>query len=206
MTTIYIVRHSEPFKSHRGIEDVNESLLQSNIKSPLSINGEKLAEKISASDEFDNIDVVWSSNYVRCMSTAKYFAARNNLKVNVSEKLGERKHGIESWKDLPENFEQLQFKDENYKIGYGESQKEVRQRLVNFVNKLLINYKDKRILIVSHSTATAYLLGNWSKISYDGPYIYKNKNYFEGIWNYCETFKLTFDDQNNLVDIKNLKF
>ena len=47
MTTIYLIRHAEPFKIHRGIEDVNESILFSNIKSPLSINGEHLAEKIS---------------------------------------------------------------------------------------------------------------------------------------------------------------
>ena len=84
MTTVYLVRHAEPFKIHRGIEDVNESILFSNIKSPLSINGEHFAEKISTNIEFDNLDVVWSSNYVRTMSTAKYFAYRNNLKVNGS--------------------------------------------------------------------------------------------------------------------------
>lgn len=53
MTTIYLVRHSEPFKKHRGIEEAHESLLFSNIKSPLSIEGEKLAERISVNSEFD---------------------------------------------------------------------------------------------------------------------------------------------------------
>ena len=43
-TTIYLVRHSEPFKIHRGIEEVEEDILFANIKAPLSINGEKLAE------------------------------------------------------------------------------------------------------------------------------------------------------------------
>ena len=84
MTTVYLVRHSEPFKDHIGIEEVNESILFSNIKNPLSIKWEKLAEKISNNSEFNNLDVIWSSNYVRCMSTAKYFANRNNLKVNIS--------------------------------------------------------------------------------------------------------------------------
>ena len=84
-TTIYLVRHSEPFKIHRGIEEVEEDILFANIKVPLSINGEKLAEIKSQNKEFENIDVVWSSDYVRTMSTAKYFAYRNNLKVNVSD-------------------------------------------------------------------------------------------------------------------------
>lgn len=74
MTTIYLIRHSEPFKEHKGIEDVNEDILFSNIKSPLSVNGEKLAEKMSKNKEFTNLDDVWSSDYVRAMSTAKYFA------------------------------------------------------------------------------------------------------------------------------------
>ena len=77
MTTLYLVRHAEPFKEHRGIEDVKESLLFSNIKAPLSVNGEHFAKKISNNSEFDKLDVVWSSNYVRTMSTAKYFAYKN---------------------------------------------------------------------------------------------------------------------------------
>ena len=131
MTTVYLVRHSEPFKVHRGIEETKEDILFSNIKSPLSVDGEKMAEEKSKDKEFDNIDVVWSSNYVRTMSTAKYFAHRNNIKVNISDKLGERKHGIQSWNELPTDFEIHQFKDENYKIGNGESQKEVRERIYN---------------------------------------------------------------------------
>ena len=108
------MRHSESFKEHRGIEDIRENILFSDIKTPLSVNGEHLAEKISTNSEFNNLDVVWSSNYVRTMSTAKYFAYRNNLKVNVSDKLGERIHGIKTWNELPSNFEIHQFEDENY--------------------------------------------------------------------------------------------
>ena len=203
-TTIYLVRHSEPFKMHRGIEDVHESILFANIKMPLSINGEKLAEKISNNDEFNNIDVVWSSNYVRAMSTAKYFAYKNNLKVNISDKFGERIHGINSWEELPLDFETHQFEDENYKIDNGESQKEVRERLLNAINYLLNEYKNKRILVVSHSTAIAFLLKKWCEISYSDSYKFNNKVFFDDKWKYCETFKLEFDENNNLIDIKNI--
>lgn len=205
MTTVYLMRHSEPFKEHRGIEDTRENILFSNIKTPLSVNGEHLAEKISTNSEFNNLDVVWSSNYVRTMSTAKYFAYRNNLKVNVSDKLGERIHGIKTWNELPSNFEIHQFEDENYKIDNGESQKEVRERLTSFIMSTLKMYKDKRILIVGHSTATAYLLKNWCDISYLDNYKFKENIFFNGKWNYCETFKLEFDENNDLISINNLK-
>lgn len=202
-TIVYLVRHSEPFKPHRGIEDVKEDVLFSNIKTPLSVNGEKIAEEKSLDKEFDNLDAVWSSNYVRTMSTAKYFAHRNNLKVNVSDKFGERIHGISSWDELPKDFEIHQFEDENYKLGNGESQKEVRERIYFGLNELLNMYKGKRILIVGHSTATAYLLSKWCEISYDGEYKFKGKEFFDGRWNHLETFKLEFDENNELISIRN---
>lgn len=206
MTTLYLVRHAEPFKVHRGIEDVKENILFSNIKAPLSINGEHLAESISNNDEFNNLDVVWSSNYVRAMSTAKYFAYKNDLKVNVTDKLGERIHGIKSWDELPSDFEMHQFEDENYKLENGESQKEVRERLVSFISNLLNENKNKKILIVGHSTATAFFLKKWCEISYIDSYKFNGKIFFDGKWGYCETFKLEFDDNNDLISIKNLKF
>ena len=206
MTTLYLVRHSEPFKDHRGIEDISETILFSNIKSPLSVNGEHFAETISSNSEFDNLDLIWASNYVRTMATAKYFAYRNGLKVNVSDKLGERIHGIDSWDELPADFEIHQFEDENYKIENGESQKEVRERLSKFIDNLLTENKNRRILIVGHSTATAFLLKKWCEVSYSGSYKFQGNDFFDGKWNYCETFKLEFDDDNNLLSIKNLKF
>lgn len=203
-TTVYLVRHSIPFKEHLGINNVNESILFSNIKTPLSVDGEKLAEKVSNYKEFSSLDVVWSSNYVRAMSTAKYFAFKNNLKVNVSEKFGERKHGITSWSELPNDFEIHQFQDENYKIGNGESQKETSNRLYQALLEILDTYRGKRILIVGHSTAFAYLLGKWCEISYDSDYKFNNQVFFDGKWNYCQIFKLVFDDYNNLVNIENI--
>ncbi len=204
MNTLYLMRHSEPFKKYKGIEDVKEDILFSNIKSPLSVYGEHFAESISHDNEFNDIDIVWSSNYVRAMSTAKYFANRNNLKVNITDKLGERIHGVNSWDELPSDFEIHQLVDENYKIGNGENQKEVRERMLSFINNLLNENKNKRILIVSHATAITFLLKTWCEIKED--YKFNDKTFFNGKWNYCETFKLIFNDNNELINIENLKF
>ena len=69
---------------------------------------------IRHSEALKNIDVVFSSNYVRAIGTAKYFAVD---KINIDERFGERKFGINSWAELPADFEVRQFNDFNYKIG-----------------------------------------------------------------------------------------
>lgn len=201
ITTIYLMRHSIPFKEHRGTTNTNETILIENEKSPLSIAGEKLAEEKSSQEEFKNLDIVYSSNYVRAMATAKYFASANNLKVNIDEVFNERIHGVDSWSDLPQEFELKQFNDENYKVGYGESQKEVKTRMFNGLMKVLNENKGKRIAIISHSTAIAFLLKKWCEVFYDKEYTFNNKVFFNGKWEHLQSFKLEFKD-NELINIE----
>ena len=201
VTTIYLMRHSIPFKEHRGTTNTNETILIENEKSPLSIAGEKLAEEKSSQEEFKNLDIVYSSNYVRAMATAKYFASANNLKVNIDEVFNERIHGVDSWSDLPQELELKQFNDENYKVGYGESQKEVKTRMFNGLMKVLNENKGKRIAIISHSTAIAFLLKKWCEIYYDKEYTFNKKTFFNGKWEYLQSFKLEFKD-DELLNIK----
>lgn len=205
MTTVYLVRHSEGFRPLQGDFFTKDSVQLINEKSPLSVDGEELAKYISSQKEFKNIDIVWTSHYVRAMSTAKYFAVNNNLKVNIDDRLGERIQGIKSWNELPEDFGKRQLLDENYKIGFGENQIEVRKRMEEVFNEILTTNLNKKILIVGHSTAITFLLKKWCKVEYQKPYEFNGKPFFDGIWNFCETFKLEFEN-DNLISIENLKF
>ena len=54
-------------------------------------SGEILAKKLSELEELKNIDVLYSSNYIRAISTAKYIAEKNSIEINIDERLGERK-------------------------------------------------------------------------------------------------------------------
>lgn len=158
MTTIYLIRHSKTFKANN---DLNTDKLQiQNEKLILSIEGEQIAKEKLNDSEFNNIDILYSSNYVRAMQTAKYLAEKNILEINIVSDLGERKFGINSWDELPENFERKQFLDGNYKIGNGESQKEIRYRMYSTILEILNKNRNKRIAIVSHGTAISYLLKN----------------------------------------------
>ena len=204
-TTIYLIRHSEPFKVHRGNARTNETILLENEKSPLSINGEKMAERFATMEEFKNLDLVYSSNYVRAMATAKYFANTNELKVNIDDRFNERIHGINSWDELPSNFEINQFEDEDYKVGFGESQKEVQTRMYEALCEILKEHQGKRIAIVSHSTAMAFLLKKWCKVYYDKEYSFENISFFDGKWKHLETFRLTFNENNDLTNVENIK-
>ena len=206
MTTIYLIRHSKPMKVNNTLN--NDNLQIQNEKQFLSIEGEQIAQNKLNNTELDNIDVLFSSNYVRTMQTAKYLAEKNNLEIKVISDLGERKFGIDSWEQLPENFEREQFLDENYKIGNGENQKEVRERMYSTVMKILSEYNNKRVAIISHATAISYLLKKWCDIQLVDDklrYSFNNKILLDGYFNYCETFKLEFDDDYKLIDIKNIE-
>ncbi len=206
MTTVYLIRHSKPLKVNN---DLNSDNLQiQNEKSCLSLEGEKIAKEKLSIDEFDNIDIIYSSNYVRAIQTAKYLAEKNNLEINIFTKLGERKFGIKSWDELPQGFERKQFLDETYKLGDGENQIEVRERMYSAITEILEQNKNKQIAIVSHATAISYLLRKWCDISIVNDklrYSFNGKIFLDGYLDYCETFKLILDDNNNLIDIKNIR-
>ena len=201
MTTIYLMRHSIALKNINNDYN-NESLQLQNEKMPLSIEGEELASNISKESEFQNIDVVISSNYVRAMATAKYISNANKLNLIVNSAFGERKFGINSWDELPTDFGLRQNDDENYKIGDGESQKEVRERVYKALMEAIDEYKNKRVVIVSHGTAILWLLKQWCSVNLVDKYVMFNGKIIleDNVFN-CITFKLEFDDKK-LVNIE----
>lgn len=81
-TIVYLIRHSEQLKIN-GIKNIEEDDQINNEKIILSVEGENKARELSQREELNNIDVIWSSNYVRAMPTAKYIAYRNNLEINI---------------------------------------------------------------------------------------------------------------------------
>ncbi len=110
-TTMYLIRHSKPLKVNNNLN--NDNLQIQNEKSSLSIEGEQMAKEKLNNKELNNIDALYSSNYVRAIQTAKYLAENNNIEINIISNLGERKFGIDSWEQLPESFERKQILDEN---------------------------------------------------------------------------------------------
>ena len=99
ITTIYLIRHSKPLEVNNDY--TNDNLQLQNEKKILSKEGENIAKEKFNSSIFSNIDYIYSSNYVRAISTAKYIAEKNNLKISIIDELGERNFGVSSWNELP---------------------------------------------------------------------------------------------------------
>lgn len=170
-TTIYLIRHSEQLKIN-NINNVKEDTQITNEKIILSAKGEEKAFKMSQIDELNKIDMVYSSHYVRCISTAKYIALRNNIEINVDGNLGERKLGnlntlknLEKDENIPYTIKQILYP--KLKNIDGESMEEVRKRMTNFLNNMLNNNVGKRIVLVSHGAAIKFLLMNWCSLDKD---------------------------------------
>ena len=210
MTTIYILRHSQPLRNIFGEYNSSEVEQIRNEKNILSVLGEERAKKMSEKQELKNIDVLYSSHYVRAMSTAKYIAEQNNIKLNVDERLGERKFGVKSMNELPKDFFEHQFFDWDYKIDNGESLNEVFKRMQEVLEKILKENKNRNIAIVSHGTALSVMLKKYCdvKVNKETNLIeiyFKDKMVFDGNWECPELFKLTFNEELDLVDIFNIK-
>ena len=89
-TIIYLIRHSEQLKIN-GTYISKEDDQSKNEKIVLSIEGEKKALELSKSEELQNIDLLYSSNYARAIATAKYIAAENNIQINIDDRLRREK-------------------------------------------------------------------------------------------------------------------
>lgn len=211
MTTIYLLRHSQPFRKLLGEYNANEVEQIRNEKNPLSVEGENLAKELSEREELQNIDVIYSSHYVRTMCTAKYIAENNNIKLNVDERLGERKFGVDDMSELPKTYFEDQFRNWDYKLDNGESTNEVSKRMNEILLEILNDNKGKTIAVVSHATAISTMLKTWCNVILNEntkliEFYFNNNLVFDGNWNCPELFKLEFSEKDNLVSINNIRW
>ena len=205
MTTLYLIRHSVRMKRD-DIETYNttQPRIIKEEKIILSSEGEKRAEILSKEVELQNIDVLYTSNCVRTLATAKYMMESQNLKANIDERLDERRVGKPNDDIYPDWFIR-QYMDENYKTDGGESQKDVRKRMDEVINEILEKHKNKRIAVFAHAYAITFYLLKYCKlrhVSEDRLEIeYNGKTLYNRRLNAPEVFKLTFNNK----EIKNIE-
>ena len=178
-TTIFLIRHSEQLKI-KSLLNSSENNQIANEKIILSVSGEKMAEELSNIAELSNLDSVWCSDYVRALATAKYIAERNNLEIQISMDLNERKLGnLDSLSKLKDKFTHPftteQLLDEKLKNEDGENRFEVNNRMTSFINTLLNSNEGSRIAIVSHGAAIKFLLMNWCSLNETFELFYQNE-------------------------------
>lgn len=143
MTTIYFVRHGEYKNSH---------IIPGRTKGyPLSQKGIKQIKGIINYFQDKKIQMIFSSPMLRTKQSAKIIADKLNLSIKISNAVNE----VDTpFKECEKNYLFSRIKNIYYHPYHlknrGETIEEIYQRVKNFVIKILKNYKNKNIIIVSH--------------------------------------------------------
>ncbi len=209
-TKVYIVRHSEQLKNKAKKFVIEDSQIE-NEKIILTVNGEKKAENLAkVLYSKDKIDVLWSSNYVRAMSTAKYIADIYDIPMNIDHRFGERKLGnLEELKKLGEgksnSYTAEQLLNENFKNIGSESMLEVRKRALAALEEILEENLGKNICIVTHGALIKFLLLNYAILNKETLDIeYNNKKIIKSKLNSPDVIRLTYEN-NQLINMEHLE-
>lgn len=146
MTTIYFVRHAEP--NYNNHDDMNRELSAKGLADRKLVT-EFLADK--------DINAVLSSPYKRAIDTVKDFAGSIGLDVITVSDFRERK--VDSvWIEDFNSFCKRQWNDFDYKLSDGETLREVQQRNIAALEKVLDEYSGGNIVIGTHGTALSTVI------------------------------------------------
>ena len=179
------------------IDDINyESDMpvdEKRINRPLSIDGEKLAAKLS---EKIVVSEIYSSAFASSIATAKYIAQKNNLIININSDLNDIKIG----EMARHNIKMLRFmQDRNFDYKYvnGESLNDGKRRILPLFKKIMSSNVDTAI--ITHKRIIMSLLLNYLDTGYnlDERLIlsFKDKVVLDDNENDCDILKLTINDE-----------
>ncbi len=196
-TVIYLFSNAEVLRKNINYESVKEPLQLKAEKFVLSVSGERHAQEITKKKEFNEIEKIYTSPYVRAIATAKYLAEQNSCSIIINEQLGERKIGILG--NMASNlFHQNQIKDFDFKLNGGESLNQVKNRMSNMLKTIITENEGKAVAVYSHQIAIMALLTNWcaKEYSLDDKLVlsYQDEVLIDETWDNPEVFKLVFAD------------
>lgn len=144
---IDFIRHGQ---THFNIAGINNGQAMDDFLTEEGIN--------QANETFTKISKdyteIYSSDLPRARQTAEIINKKLNLSIQYDERLRERDTGHltgKTWIDIGLEIKKID-KDQkyNYHKEGGESVDDVKERLFSFINDILLNKKDKKILVVTH--------------------------------------------------------
>lgn len=181
---IYVIRH--------GLTELNKKKkVNGEIDEPLALEGIEQA-KNAVSNVPQSIKHIYSSSLLRAKETTNIINSMLKLPVTVSSSLSEIRMGSlagYAWTEMKSGSE-LKLKHRTVKFDYrshgGESVKDVKKRLLIFLNGLVGKYLDDEVLLVTHGGIIRCLylfehgvpltdeLGHIQFYSFDTDRIFKN--------------------------------
>ena len=153
---LYIVRHGETIWNI-------EHKAQGRRDIPLSEKGIREASNVAPLVDKLNIDVVISSPLIRARETAKILVD-SKLPINTDDRIKERDWGMNEGANL-DSVDKWDCWDVilNTKVQNIECIQDFMYRVSDFIEDIKIRYKDKNVLVVTHSAVSRvihYLLGH----------------------------------------------
>lgn len=139
-----VVRHGET------IRNIVE-LVQGDTESMLSEKGKEQAREVKKKLDSQTFDVVFSSPLSRAYQTAKIIT-EGKFPIIIDERLNERDYG-DFEGHTREEFDYIDYWnfDYNLKENHGESVQHLCMRIDDFLKEIKEKYRDKRVLVVTHS-------------------------------------------------------
>lgn len=154
MNKVYFVRHAKPDFS------VKEDLIR-----PLTEEGVNASKKVKMFLKDKNISKIYSSPYKRAIDTVKELSDFLHLDIKVIDNFRERKI-CDEWIEDFNKFSENQWNDFNYSLDNGESLKEVQDRNIKELHKILNKYNEENIVIGTHGTAVSTII-NYYDTNFD---------------------------------------
>ncbi len=146
MTQLYFVRHAQPL--YRNHDDAGREL------SPKGLVDRELVTAFLLDKE---ITAVLSSPYRRAADTVRHFADTVRMPIIHMPDFREREVAGE-WIDDFDSFCRSQWADFDFRLPGGECLREVQERNIAGVARMLKEYEGQRVVIGSHGTSIATVL------------------------------------------------
>ena len=202
-SVIYLIRHGKTDKTklintgdeitgHKEV-DIEDSFIPK-------------IEEFSKRMNFKSIKNVYSSNYIRAKKTARILSGKDDIKID--NRLGERLGGTPNLDITPEEYYKMQFDNPDFCFPGGETVNQIIKRMDEAINDIIDNNRGKESIVVSHGAAITFYLRKWCNIEITDVqnkirrFEYNGKVIHEGIVNFLQCFKLTFDDNNKAINIE----
>lgn len=158
MTTLYLTRHGETQWNEAG-------RFQGQKNSPLTDKGKLQAKWLGERLNDAKLDVIISSSSGRAIQTAEIISKISNVQVIPNDNLREINLGqweglyrTEIEKNYPIEFNNFWNYPHLYTPCGGETFLQLLSRLSTEIEKILLQYKDKTILIVAHAVVLKTLM------------------------------------------------
>lgn len=146
MTNVYFVRHAQP--NYENHDDLTRELTEKGLRDRKLVT-DFLRDK--------DIHAVLSSPYKRSVDTVKALADEMGLPIILVEDFRERK--VDSgWIEDFTAFAKRQWADFSYKLSDGECLREVQERNIVALNRVLTEYEGKNVAVGSHGTALSTIV------------------------------------------------